>query len=235
MLEMTGLDGSYERILADRDILANTIDGLREGAWDGLNVTVPLKMDAAEMADRLSPRTEFSGSINTLLMDNGQVYGESTDSITFEEILQRSALAKLDPILILGSGGSAAAALASVGEGRRVFLSGRNAARVDILADHFGCEVAQWGSGIANALVVNATTLGMGGEELPGAPLMMAGGVIDLPYRDQVTPTTRSAVELGIPHVDGHEFLIRQAIASFRLWTGETVDLETLRVKLRNV
>jgi shikimate dehydrogenase len=235
MLEIAGLDGTYERILADRNLLADTIAGLRSGQWHGLNITVPLKMDAAEMADRLSPRTEFSGSINTLLFDGEEVYGESTDSITFEHLFHSSALASVDPILILGSGGSATAALASVERDRQVYLSARNAARVETLADHFECAVVGWGSGVADALVVNATTLGMGGEELPGNALRMAGGVIDLPYREQTTPTTQTAIDMGIPHVDGHEFLLRQAIASFRLWTGESVDLEVLRTRLRNV
>jgi shikimate dehydrogenase len=235
MLEITGLQGSYERILADRAVLADTISGLRSGEWNGLNITVPLKLDAAELADRLSPRTEFSGSVNTLLLDGEDVYGESTDSVTFEDLFERSALSVLDPILILGSGGSAAAALASVGRDRHVVLSARNAARVESLAEHFGCDVVEWGSGVDDALVINATTLGMRGEELPGNALTMGSGLIDLPYGDQTTPTTRWAIDMEIPHVDGHEFLLRQAIASFRLWTGEDVDLETLRKTLRNV
>lgn len=235
MLEITGLEGTYERILADREVLAETIDGLRSGAWHGLNITVPLKMDAAEMADRLSPRTEFSGSINTLLLHDRDVYGESTDSVTFEELFNTPKFASIEPILILGSGGSASAALASVDRDRRVSLSGRNAQRVQALADHFGCGIVDWGNGIADALLINATTLGMGGEDLPGEALKMAGAVIDLPYREQVTPTIHHALDMGIPHVDGHEFLLRQAIASFGLWTGEEVDLETLRTRLRNV
>lgn len=234
MLEMSGLEGTYERILADREVLAETIAGLRSGTWNGLNITVPLKIDAAGMADRLSPRTELSGSVNTMFLDGAEVRGESTDSVTFEELFKQSPFASMESVLILGSGGSAAAALASVDEGRRVLISGRNGARVQEFVSRFGCGEVAWGSGVPGALVINATTIGMGGEVLPGEAMGMAGGVIDLPYREQTTPTTQWAVELGIPHVDGHEFLLRQAIASFRLWTGQSIDLGTLQEKLRN-
>lgn len=234
MLEITGLEGTYERIRADKPILADTVSGLREGVWDGLNVTVPLKIEAAAMADRLSPRTQFSRSINTILLHDGVVYGESTDSVTFEDLLRTGPVSDIDEILVLGSGGSAAAALAAIGDGRRVSVSARRVERAVSLAEHFGCDVAPWGSNLPGALVINATTLGMNGETLPDGVVDSAGGVIDLPYGEAPTPTVESAAELGIPYVDGPEFLIRQAIASFHLWTGETVEFGTLSARLRN-
>lgn len=235
MFEITGLQGTYERIRADKAILADTIGGLRAGVWDGLNITLPLKIEAAGMADRLSPRTQFSHSINTLFIHDGVVHGESTDSLTFEDILQTGPLSEIDEILLLGSGGSAAAALAAIGDGRPVTVSARRQERASRLAEHFGSGVVAWGSNIPGALVINATTLGMGGESLPECVMETAGGLIDLPYGEAPTPSVGVAVRLGIPFVDGPDFLLRQALASFRIWTGESVDLDMLRMTLRNV
>lgn len=234
MFAITGLQGTYERVRANKAILAETIDGLRVGDWDGLNITVPLKIDAAGLADHLSPRTRFSHSINTLFVQDGSVHGESTDSLTFEEILQAGPVSGNDEILLLGSGGSAAAALAAIGDRRRVRVSARDEVKARRLAEHFGTTVLAWGSNIPGALVINATTLGMRGEPLPGGILETAGGLIDLPYGESPTSAIELATELGLPFVDGPEFLMRQAMASFRIWTGESVDLDRLRETLKN-
>lgn len=41
MLELAGLEGSYEKVRADRNVLSDTVAGLRTGDWHGLNVTMP--------------------------------------------------------------------------------------------------------------------------------------------------------------------------------------------------
>lgn len=234
MLEIAGLEGVYEKVRADETILAATVDGLRNGEWDGLNITMPLKAAAARLADTLSMTAARSGSVNTLMRAGGAISGHSTDSSAFSEIFASPRFAERTSVLILGTGGSAAAALAALGDEPHVYVAGRNERAVDALTSRLGGEPVRWGSAVAGALVINATSLGMHREALPGEVLEPASGLVDLPYGDQETPAASKARSLGLALADGHEFLLRQAVASFALWTGVAVSLESLSARLRN-
>ena len=87
------------------------------------------------------------------------------------------------------------------------------------MVDDDAAEVG-WGVPVAGAVVINATSLGMAGEELPSGLLSVAAGLVDLPYGTRPTPAVDEALELGIPVVDGLQHLVRQAAAAFELWTG---------------
>ncbi len=95
--------------------------------------------------------------------------------------------------------------------------------------------VIPWGTSLPGALVINATPLGMGGEPLPEPILEGAAGLIDLPYGGETTPAVVEARRRRLPHVDGVEFLARQARAAFRWWTDRDVELEVLVRAARNV
>ncbi|HEX6300235.1 MAG TPA: hypothetical protein VF148_07210 [Acidimicrobiia bacterium] len=234
MLEIAGLAGEYHRIRADDDVLRTAVDELRQGRWDGLNVTMPLKEAAARMADSLSPAAVKSGSVNTLVRSDSVIEGDSTDSLAFRDLLRSGRFADSTSVLILGAGGSAAAALASMEDASNVYVAARRTPPAEELTTRLGGEVVSWGTGVAGALVINTTPVGMSGEELPLGIVEVASGVIDLPYGPIMTPAVYTAERLSLPYCDGHEFLLRQAIASFRLWTGIETDYETVVAALRN-
>lgn len=233
MLGLAGLDGEYLAIEADSRRLAEAVAGLREGRWHGLNITMPLKRDAARMADSLSERAARSGSVNTLSLRGGTVHGDTTDSVAFGEILDTSRFREGTTALILGAGGAAAAALTAVPPRMTVYLAARRADRAAALAARMGGEAVSWGTAVAGALVINTTPLGMRGESLPEGVLEAGSGLVDLPYGPAETPAVVSAQHMGIPYADGHEFLLRQAIASFASWTGQQIELKELQQALR--
>lgn len=228
MLDLAGLEGTYERIRADVRTLVETVDELRRGVFRGLNVTMPLKTVAAGTADLRSPEAERSHSVNTLSSVGGDVWGHSTDSTTFRELAVSDRFSNVGATLLLGAGGSARAVLAAIDDDRSLYISARRGSRARQLAEEFGGEVVTWGAGVAGALLVNTTPLGMRGEALPDRVMDVAAGLIDLPYSLETTPAILTAGELGLPVVDGHEFLVRQAMASFRLWTGVSVEYDDL-------
>lgn len=229
MLELAGLEGEYLRVEADDSVLAESIEDLRAGRWHGLNITMPLKAEAAKMSDLLSPWAERSGSVNTLSLRDGVVHGDSTDSTALAGLLGDERFRGRESILILGSGGAAAAALAAIPARSNIYLTARRRAPAERLTGRLGGEVVPWGTAVTGALVVNATPLGMQGERLPRGVVDAATSLIDLPYGEEETPAVGVAKQLGIPHADGHEFLLRQAIASFTSWTGAPIDVEDLQ------
>jgi shikimate dehydrogenase len=57
---------------------------LREGSWRGLNVTIPYKRLAADVADTKSERVERIGVANALVrMPDGSIHAENTDVLGF--------------------------------------------------------------------------------------------------------------------------------------------------------
>ncbi|MGH3650993.1 MAG: shikimate dehydrogenase family protein, partial [Acidimicrobiia bacterium] len=78
LFQLSGLEGDYQTIRADRVALIAAVSDLRSGVWDGLNVTMPLKRDAAGTTDSLSPQAERSRSVNTLVRAQTGIEGHST-------------------------------------------------------------------------------------------------------------------------------------------------------------
>lgn len=233
MLDITGLAGEYTRIRANERVLEVEIERMRQGWWNGLNVTMPLKASAARLADSTSTQAARSNSVNTLTHIESGIHGESTDATAFRELIDSGRFDDRTSILVLGSGGAAAASLSALDDQETVYLAARRSVAADELTGRLGGEVVAWGTAVAGALVVNTTPLGMHGETLPPGVLEVASGLIDLPYGDGETPAVVTARRRQTDVADGHEFLLRQAIASFRLWTGLNVEHHELMENLR--
>ena len=226
-LRLSGLKGEFLAIKADEKRLITALDELRAGMFDGLNVTMPLKEAAADLAGE-------SGAINTLRYRDPRIEGISTDAEAFKEILRVESLGALDTVLILGAGGSAISAVAAIKD-KHIYLSGRNPSRVsEIVRSNDGVMAVPWEAAVAGAIVINCTPIGMRSEDLPTAIVDVAGALIDLPYGPIRTPSVAKALRAGLPVVDGYEFLARQAAASFEWWTGVVVDFKLLAEIARN-
>ena len=95
------------------------------------------------------------------------------------------------------------------------------------LSDLTGEEVAR------QRVVVNATSLGMGGEgKVPAllADKVTAGQVVfDAVYATAPTDFLAAAQARGATVVDGLTMLLRQAAEAFNLWTGVPAPLEVMR------
>src|SRR4029453_13401238 len=74
---------TYERIEAPLDGFEDKALALREAGFGGLNVALPFKIDAAKLADDLTPRARVAGAVNTLKFDGDTIVGDNTDGIGF--------------------------------------------------------------------------------------------------------------------------------------------------------
>jgi shikimate dehydrogenase len=163
--------------------------------------------------------------------------GHNTDTYGFEQAI--SGVGAGDA-LVLGAGGAArACVLVLLRQGRRVRVANRSKTRADELArtlsvDGRHPEVIRWpyGRELDAAIVVNATPLGMHGEDpLRGTPL--PGCVVDIVPMTEETPLVRRAREAQhVVVVDGITMLLHQAARSFELWTGLAAPIEAMRAAL---
>lgn len=233
-LALCAIPGTYEAIECDAAGFSNVLEAIRSGELDGCNVTMPHKRLAYELVDDHAAVADRTGAVNTVVRVGEQLVGHNTDVAGIIVAAADAGLPDTAPVLILGTGGAAAAALVAFDD-RDVFLAGRRRERAEALAERtgVGAAVVEFGEPVDGALVVNATPIGMGRETLPHAVLDVASGLFEMPYAAGVTPATVAARQRGIPVAGGEDMLLAQALESFRLWTGRTPPSGPVRQALR--
>jgi shikimate dehydrogenase len=210
------------------------VQALGSGDLDGVSVTMPHKHAAYEAADERSDGAMRTGAVNTLVVEGGRLMGHNTDVAGVYHALATIESDEAAPVLILGTGGAAAAALLAVKD-RRVHLSGRSETHARSLAERVGVEVTvvTWGEPVSMATVINATPLGMSGEDLPDGVVERAAALLDMTYGAQSSPAVAHALALGIPAADGLTMLTGQAVEAFELFTGQNAPAMTMEQAAR--
>ena len=229
-LAAAGIEGRYEARRVDAAGVYRACAEIRAGDLAGANITMPHKRTAAAAADRLAPEAARCGAANTLVAEDGEVAGHNTDVGGLRLVREWCGLPVAAPLLVLGAGGAAAAALVAFAGSTLMVATRRGGAGAELGA-FLGVPVREvpWGEPVPGAIVVNATVLGMQGEPLPPGVVEEARGLIDLPYGADATPAAATARRLGLPAADGREVLVAQAALSFRIWTGREAPLEVMR------
>ena len=228
-----GIDATYEFLPTPPDRFATIVERLRAGDLDGVNVTMPHKDHAFDAADRLSASATRTRSVNTIVGDDGVLVGHNTD-VHGVRYAHRIVGAPETPVLILGSGGAARAALVALAH-LDIAVAGRRPVNAEEASRATGvvAAVVPWGKGVPGALVVNATPVGMHGEALPAEVMELASAVIDMAYGESVTPAVAWARDHGLPVADGLDMLVGQAATAFTHFTGHQPPLDAMAAAAR--
>ncbi len=217
------------------DLFAEIVRGLPGSGFLGANVTIPHKRAAHDVADELTDSASAIGAVNTLAFADGRILGDNTDAGGLVDALDIPLSGKR--ALVLGAGGTARAAVWALRDGgAEVAIWNRTPARGAELAAEFG--VRHVTTPEPADVLVNVTTLGMGGEDLP-ALVGLAGVepelVADVVYAAEPTALARWGEQRGARVVDGLEMLLRQGARSFERWTGSPAPLDAMRRGLSSV
>ena len=102
-------DSSYSYSVIERE--PEELEALfKSGVFKGFNVTIPYKKNACAMCDELDDASKTTGSVNTVLFEDGKVKGWNTDYFGFIYMLTRKGISVKDKkVLVLGTGGAASA------------------------------------------------------------------------------------------------------------------------------
>ena len=199
----------------------------------GLNITVPFKQQAWEMAAQLSGRAQRAGAVNTLYRDkSGQICGDTTDGVGLvRDLLDNQGATLTDSrVLILGAGGAVRGVLEPILEQSPTLLvvANRTASKAEQLAQDFAEFGDIRGCGFDEVegqfdLVINGTSASLQGElpPLPAGVLKPGGWCYDMMYGAEPTPFMIWGEQQEAGRViDGLGMLVEQAAESFRIWRG---------------
>ena len=249
--QAVGLEGRYEALPVEPERLSEVIATIRNDGYAGANVTVPHKEAVIPFLDGLTPVAEAIGAVNTLVKKEGRLVGHNTDAAgLLADLYLHGVHFSHRPVLILGAGGAARAAVAAcagVGAEAQIRVIARRREQAESLRTIIltpevskAFKVFPWTPlGFLEAcdncaLIINATPLGMkpkvdSSPWQADTPLPPDAFVYDLVYNPASTLFTRQARAAGLRATNGLGMLVEQGALSFELWTGQTAPREVMR------
>lgn len=246
----TGQHLTYERLLAPLDAFADTVRTFIEQGARGANVTVPFKLEAHALADRLTERAQAAGAVNTLVFDAQGVTGDNTDGVGLVRDIEGSLGVSLKGrrVLLLGAGGASRGAMLPMIEAgpAALFVANRTAGRADELVARFARDAERHGVALAGGgwqaipkafdVVINATAGSLQGDVPPLPAGVYATGSLayDMMYGAQPTVFMTHALSAGAARAaDGLGMLVEQAAEAFAVWRGVRPSTDVVRAALR--
>ena len=199
----------------------------------GINITIPYKVNALEACDVVDPRAERIGCVNTMVRKDGKWHGYNTDYDGFVFTLQHTGIdVASKECIILGDGASSATvhvALEDLGAKNIVHLSRKTAPFYGDAPNYY--ETAQ--------IIINCTPIGM----YPHNPANLIDitqfskleGVVDLIYNPRRTILLLQAEMMEIPHCDGLPFLVAQGVEAANHFQGESFGTKEIEQILRDM
>jgi len=230
-----GLNGSYVLLPVQPERIDDAVRGLRALGFAGCNITIPHKVAAMPLVDRIEPLAARIGAINTIVVEaDGTLSGRNTDAWGYIQSLldaQPGWRADAGPVTVLGAGGAARAILVALAErgAKEIRLCNRSPDKALALAAEFGAPItaipwAQREDALDGAaLLVNTTSLGMKGQdplEIALDRLPQHALVSDIVYVPLETPLLAAARARGNVTVNGLGMLLNQARPAFEAWFG---------------
>lgn len=246
----TGQHLVYERCLAPIDGFADTVRRLVAEGYRGANVTVPFKLEAAAIADRLSERARLAGAVNTLRFEDGAIVGDNSDGPGLVADIVRNADVTLagKRVLLLGAGGAARGiVLPFLEQGpAAIVIANRTRATADALVAQYAAHASAGQVGacgfedLAAAgvfdVVVNATSASLAAD-MPPVPASVFGPdtlAVDIMYGKAPSQFMEFAALHGAAVRDGLGMLVEQAAEAFALWRGVRPETMPVLVQLRS-
>jgi 3-dehydroquinate dehydratase/shikimate dehydrogenase len=242
-----GIDGVYVPFHIDK--AADFLPLIRKLDIGGLSVTAPFKEEAMSLCAELEEAARIIGACNTLVPRPGGLRGYNTDAEGFLAPLRQLGASASGGGLparasVIGAGGAARSAVYALAkEGVSVLVLNRSPERARRLTGDMGRALGLapgflgWAAldsrGLArleenNALIVNATTMGMhpwenldplAGREFRGKEI-----VYDMVYSPRETLFLKRAAAAGCKVIYGEQMLLNQAYRQFYLYTGKNLE-----------
>jgi shikimate dehydrogenase len=241
----------YQPYKVNENDLEPFITDFFKSGGDGLNITVPHKINCLNVADEYSPSVKLIGAANTLSSNKitNKIYAHTTDGAGFvADVIKKGIPIFNTNILILGAGGAAQSIIPMIHEKDPacIVVDNRTQEKIQTVLDRYNLlKSAEPSKGVQLTdlknfskhrsladninLVINTTSAGFEGPFSWNEDIFTTKDTIfyDLSYNkiDSSTPFLSWASQYSDQCHSGIGMLINQAALSFELWTGIKPDI----------
>lgn len=244
-----GLDYVYVPFNVSPDNLKSAIEGANSLNIQGLNVTIPHKINVIKYLNELDPIAELIGAVNTIDFKN--LKGYNTDGIGCIRAIEEVTKIKDKNIVVAGAGGAARAIvfyLAKYGA-EEVNILNRNLKKAENLANDLlasnlisnvnSSDISEISKFISDAdILIDTTPVGMH-PNVSDEPIVKAADiheelvVNDIVYNPNETVLLKEAIKANAKVVYGIKMLLYQGAESFKIWTGREAPIDVMEAKLK--
>ncbi|MFZ1852776.1 MAG: shikimate dehydrogenase [Nitrosomonas sp.] len=221
----------YSALFAPLESFATTVFEFIEKGGRGANVTLPFKLQAHQLATRLTERATCAQAVNTLSFENGEIIGDNTDGIGLVNDItyNLSVYLAAKHILLIGAGGAARGVILPLLQQNPSSLTITN--RTFDKAKALQQQFQSYGNIIAHPLdnfsnrsfdiVINATSTSLHNTFPAISTDVFEQNTLayDMMYSKESTAFLKFAQQAGANRLsDGIGMLVEQAAESFYIW-----------------
>lgn len=249
-----GIAAQYIRVQIAAGSVKEALQLFAQHGFLGINCTIPHKFEALSVMDSVDELALKLGAVNTVAIREGKFFGYNSDGPGFLRSVAEAFGRNVRDlrVLIIGAGGGAGQAVAmqcALEKCPKLVLVNRSLHKITELekacrAVSPSTEVlaSEWTEEKLHPLlaevdlVVNATPIGMKGDDPPlfDFSRITPGHLIyDMVYRAETdTSLIHAARQAGAGACHGLTLLLHQGAISFEHWFGNPVPLEAMRSAL---
>lgn len=239
----------YEKVQVKKGELQEFIEYAKKEEIDGFNLTMPHKTDIIEYLDGIDKDAELFGSVNTVKIKDGKLFGFNTDAEGYVRALNMKGYTFKDAkVVILGAGGVVSTLALKAGDmgAKSITVLNRTESKAEAVSKYVtektGAVARSGKMTVENIsenikdcdILVNATPLGMHGvdedfEDLSFLDALAETALVsDLIYNPPKTKFLKRAEELNKPTLNGLGMLIFQGLLSDQIYLDMDFDLEKI-------
>ena len=237
--QVLGLRWSYSAIECDEAQLPGVLLGLDE-SFVGLSLTMPLKRAVLPLLDDVSELAAAVGAANTVVFDGFEPFlrrrGENTDVPGMVAAITARRPDGLHNAVVLGAGGTAAAALAAlrelgVDQSVVVVRDQARTAELQRCAQRLGVTptLVDWPGRAALGeadLIISTVPAGATDALAVQSPAGPGQLLFDVLYEPWPTAFAAASLAAGAAVIGGLELLVQQAARQVELWIGRPAPVE---------
>ncbi|MBR2480037.1 MAG: hypothetical protein IKB56_01885 [Clostridia bacterium] len=205
---------------------------VKEGDYDGFNVTIPYKEKVIPCIDVISPEAKEIGAVNTVVKKDGKLYGYNTDCYGVDRSLLECGIdVKGKVVAILGSGGTSKCV--------NYVCKKAGAKEIKICSRSGDYSYSQLYEDGCAEVIINTTPVGMfphiNEQVIKLSKLPSVKEVYDVVYNPLTTALINEARSLGLKCGNGLNMLIWQGIKAYELYTDTKVTDKVAQKLLNDI
>jgi shikimate dehydrogenase len=242
LFEKLGMDHKHQYDLLEMKPTEISTHLQLDCGYNGMNVTIPYKLDVMPFLKEISHAAERIGAVNTIHVRKDGLYGYNTDYIGFGRSLDHAGIGvKNKKCVVLGTGGAARAIIQYLADqgASHITVVSRTPKQLkpafEIFANNLGVEAV--GYAVLNnrpgaPVMVNCTPVGMF-PNMDASPISRETAakyeaLVDLIYNPKDTLFLKYGQQNGSKTLNGMFMLVAQAIASEEIWMDRPISNEII-------